>query len=83
MFLELSNRTKRSLNGVYAVGDSLRDLQAAKTAGAIPILVKTGKGSLTWAELETGKYASSLGNVSVYENLSSFVESLLSTESVT
>ena len=35
------------LSQVYAVGDSLRDLQAAESAGAKPILVKTGKGEKT------------------------------------
>jgi len=35
------------LSQVYAIGDSLRDLQAAETAGARPILVKTGKGANT------------------------------------
>ena len=37
------------LKGVHAVGDSLRDLQAAVAAGANPILVLTGKGSDTRA----------------------------------
>jgi len=35
------------LNLIYAVGDSLRDLQAAESASAKPILVKTGKGAKT------------------------------------
>lgn len=35
------------LSQIYAVGDSLRDLQAAESAGAKPILVKTGKGENT------------------------------------
>ena len=38
------------LKGVFAVGDSLRDLEAAVTAGALPILVLTGKGEKTLAE---------------------------------
>jgi D-glycero-D-manno-heptose 1,7-bisphosphate phosphatase len=32
------------------VGDSLRDLQAAAAVGAKPLLVMTGKGTLTQAE---------------------------------
>ena len=47
MFLELVERTKCSLKDVYAVGDSLRDLQAASAAGAKPVLVRTGKGQKT------------------------------------
>ena len=35
---------------VYAIGDSLRDLQAAEAAGTRPILVLTGKGKETQAE---------------------------------
>lgn len=35
------------LSHVFAVGDSLRDLQAAESVGAKPILVKTGKGEKT------------------------------------
>ncbi len=37
------------LTGVFAVGDSLRDLQAAVAAGAQPVLVLTGKGTATQA----------------------------------
>lgn len=36
-----------NLYQVFAVGDSLRDLQAAESAGARPVLVKTGKGEKT------------------------------------
>lgn len=36
-----------SLKGIYFVGDKLSDIQAAKAAGAAPILVKTGKGQQT------------------------------------
>jgi D-glycero-D-manno-heptose 1,7-bisphosphate phosphatase len=36
-----------SLAGVPAIGDSLRDLQAAAAVGARPILVRTGKGERT------------------------------------
>ncbi len=35
------------LQQVYAVGDSFRDIQASQAAGAMPILVKTGKGRQT------------------------------------
>ena len=31
------------------IGDSLRDLEAARTAGALPFLVRTGKGEKTLA----------------------------------
>ncbi len=44
MFHDIAGRLHIDLAGVPAIGDSLRDLQAAQTAGASPILVKTGKG---------------------------------------
>ena len=47
MFLDIAQRFNVSLAGVPSVGDSLRDLQAASTAGAQPILVLTGKGKKT------------------------------------
>jgi D-glycero-D-manno-heptose 1,7-bisphosphate phosphatase len=47
MLLEIAERFNISLAGVPAIGDSLRDLQAASAAGARPILVLTGKGEKT------------------------------------
>ena len=49
MFLDIAQRFNVALDGVPSVGDSLRDLQAASTAGAKPILVLTGKGKKTKA----------------------------------
>lgn len=47
MYLEIAERFDMSLIDVPAVGDSLRDLQAAAAVGAAPILVLTGKGEKT------------------------------------
>jgi len=47
MLLEIAERFNLALAGVPAIGDSLRDLQAASAAGARPILVLTGKGRQT------------------------------------
>ena len=47
MFIDIAQRFNVDIAGVPSVGDSLRDLQAASTAGAQPILVLTGKGSKT------------------------------------
>ena len=49
MFTDIAQRFNVDLAGVPAVGDSLRDLQAAAAAGAQPILVQTGKGGKTQA----------------------------------
>jgi len=44
MFHDIAERLRIDLKGVPAIGDSLRDIQAAQAAGATPLLVKTGKG---------------------------------------
>lgn len=49
MLLEIAARFNVALTAVPAIGDSLRDLQAASAAGARPILVLTGKGGRTAA----------------------------------
>jgi D-glycero-D-manno-heptose 1,7-bisphosphate phosphatase len=49
LFEEIALRFHIDLSGVPAIGDSLRDLQAAHTAGAQPMLVKSGKGEKTLA----------------------------------
>jgi D-glycero-D-manno-heptose 1,7-bisphosphate phosphatase len=48
MFVEISQRYSMPLSSVPAIGDSLRDLEAARDAGARPILVLTGKGDRTF-----------------------------------
>lgn len=47
MLQEIAARFNADLSGVPAVGDSLRDVQAAVTVGAQPLLVLTGKGKKT------------------------------------
>ncbi len=49
MLREIARRFNVSLEGVHAVGDALRDVQAAAAAGARPVLVLTGKGKETRA----------------------------------
>ena len=50
MFHAIAERYNVTLERVPAVGDGLRDLQAADAVGAQPILVLTGKGEKTHAE---------------------------------
>jgi len=47
MLQEIGVRFNVGLAGVPCVGDGLRDLQAAETVGAQPMLVLTGKGEKT------------------------------------
>ena len=50
MFEEIAARFHTDLKGVPAIGDSLKDLQAAEAVGAQPVLVLTGKGKKTQEE---------------------------------
>jgi D-glycero-D-manno-heptose 1,7-bisphosphate phosphatase len=50
MFHDISARFNADLTDVPAVGDSMRDLEAAKAVGCQPILVLTGKGEHTSKE---------------------------------
>lgn len=49
LFKEIIQRYSTDLKGVPVVGDSLKDLQAASSVGATPILVLTGNGQKTQA----------------------------------
>ncbi len=49
MIEDIARRFSVDLSEVYAVGDSLRDLQAFHDAGCKPILVRSGKGEETLA----------------------------------
>lgn len=46
MLTAIGERYGVAMRDTYAVGDSLRDLEAAVTAGCAPHLVRTGKGAL-------------------------------------
>jgi D-glycero-D-manno-heptose 1,7-bisphosphate phosphatase len=73
LFLDIARRLRTDLHGVPAIGDSLQDLDAARSAGAQPILVRTGKGTGTLAA-----YGASI-TVPVYDNLACAVDDLLAT----
>jgi D-glycero-D-manno-heptose 1,7-bisphosphate phosphatase len=71
LLLDIARRLRISLQGVPAIGDSLKDVHAARGAGAYPILVKTGKGA------ETLEACQDSLTVPVYDNLSRAVDHLL------
>ena len=74
LFEEIAARTRTPLDGVPAVGDSLRDLVAARAVGARPILVRTGKGRGAEDQLPEE------WNVPVYDDLAAVVNALLEAE---
>lgn len=80
MFRDIANRLKIEMNGVPAVGDSMRDLQAAIEVGALPVLVKTGKGKLTNKLLKKADSPVSPDDVSIFKNLAAFTDALLAGE---
>ena len=73
MLLDIAGRLRIDLQGVPAIGDSLRDIQAATAAGATPVLVKTGKGFGTVSHPDLDP------KVAVFDDLYSAVEQLLNT----
>jgi D-glycero-D-manno-heptose 1,7-bisphosphate phosphatase len=73
LFDEIAARYGRDLADVPAVGDSLRDLLAATSVGARPLLVRTGKGEKTLAAGGLPK------DTPVFTDLNEAVEYLLST----
>jgi D-glycero-D-manno-heptose 1,7-bisphosphate phosphatase len=75
LYNEIGNRIGQPLKGVPIIGDSLRDLQAAETVGARPILVKTGKGTRT---LEQNPCE--IAQMNVYDDLAGAVDMLLNEE---
>lgn len=71
LFHDISHRYDTSLKGVPAVGDSLRDLQAAAEASCSPWLVTTGNGKKTRASDQLPE------GVQIRDNLLAVVHSLL------
>lgn len=72
MLLEIAERFGVDPEEMMFVGDSARDLDAARAAGVTPILVLTGNGSAT---VERG--GDSLAGVSVFADLEAFADHLL------
>lgn len=72
MLEQLARHFDTSLDGVPVIGDSLRDLEAAAAVGARPILVRSGKGRKTEAELPPR-----LADVPVYDDLAAAARALI------
>lgn len=74
LFYQICKRLFTTLDKVPSIGDSLRDLEAARLAGARPILVRTGKGA------RTEKDPNLDSSIPVFDDLSQAVDHLLSNE---
>lgn len=79
MYQELAERLNINFSNVYSVGDSVRDLLAAKTAGAKPVLVKTGNGKKSLKEIANNADLD-LQSAPAFDNLASFANALLNQE---
>lgn len=66
-----------SVDGVFFVGDSLRDLEAGLTKQCTPVLVKTGKGEKTLQKLHNDNHPL-LNTLAIFDDLFSFSQSVLS-----
>lgn len=64
----------QSIDNVPFVGDALRDVQAALSKGCKPVLVLTGKGKATYELLI---HQGLIGEVSVYDDLFTYTQTLL------
>lgn len=71
---QISASFERDLHGVPAIGDSMRDLEAATSAGACPILVRTGNGRATESKLPAG------GDIAVYDDLRAAADAILTAD---
>jgi D-glycero-D-manno-heptose 1,7-bisphosphate phosphatase len=74
MLLEIGKRFNTELTGVPCIGDSLRDLEAARAVGAQPMLVLTGKGEKTLRDGEFPK------NTVIFPDLAFAASALLADE---
>ncbi len=69
MLQDVARRLRTDLTGVPFVGDSDSDIEAARAAGADPVLVRTGKGAWTERRLREA--------VPVFDDLAAFVDDFL------
>ena len=71
LILRLQRRFGARPADVTVVGDSLRDLEAARAAGSKPVLVRTGNGRRTEAALPA-----EFTGIPVYDDLAAFADAV-------
>jgi D-glycero-D-manno-heptose 1,7-bisphosphate phosphatase len=72
LLLRIARFYRADLSGVPVIGDSLRDLRAATSIGARPILVRSGNGRETEAALPAD-----LRGVDVFDDLRAAARALI------
>lgn len=72
MLLQIGRDFNADLKQAYFIGDNFRDIQAAQAAGALPILVKTGRGKEVLKE-----HKLELRHIPVYDDLSEVVGAII------
>ena len=70
---QIESKLSCNLYGSYFVGDSLKDIQAALRFGCKPILVRTGKGSITEQSISNTYDAF----IPIHDDLANAVSSIL------
>ena len=71
MLLDIAKRLGVSLESTFAVGDSVRDIEAARAAGARPVLVRTGNGRKAERQLKAA------ADLRVYDDLAAFAAAVV------
>ncbi|MBD3647324.1 MAG: D-glycero-beta-D-manno-heptose 1,7-bisphosphate 7-phosphatase [Pseudomonadales bacterium] len=68
MLMDIAEHAGVDIRGQVYVGDSMKDIEAARAAGCKPVLVLTGNGAHTQRVLH--------GDVDIYDDLAAFAEHL-------
>lgn len=72
LILQIANHFKIDMKEIISIGDSLRDILAAKAAGCTAVLIKTGNGKMT-----ATCSPEDLKDVLIFEDLADAVENIL------
>ena len=79
LFTQIAAHAGQSIEGVIAIGDSRRDLEASATAGCRPTLIRTGNGRHTEADLMKTPL-NRARSIPVFDDLAAAVASLIAAE---
>jgi len=74
LFRDISRRLQIEMSGIPVICDSYRDIQAATSVGALPLLVLTGKGRKTLSQ-----HRDDLTGVPIFDDLAAAADALLPT----